>query len=209
MSEITTPPAYPNWPPPPYPPQQPTTAAAPRRWPAFVGGVAIGAVIAAAITAAIATQTTGSTTTAATPVTITATPPAPTPPAPLPAAEANRHTCDAWLASGNLISDASTAQSVIPQGMTILDPAVRANPDWTAGVQKAARLYGQAADTLDGDIAPGTSPVLTQTANTVVDALRALSTTTSAFDDASGNAYGVTKSAANAMDVLCERMAPR
>lgn len=208
MSEITTPPAYPNWPPPPYPPPQPPTAAAPRRrWPAFVGGVAIGAVIAAAITAAIATQTTGSTTTAATPVTITATPP--TPPAPLPAAEANRHTCDAWLASGNLISDASTAQSVIPQGMTILDPAVRANPDWTAGVQKAARLYGQAADTLDGDIAPGTSPVLTQTANTVVDALRALSTTTSAFDDASGNAYGVTKSAANAMDVLCERMAPR
>ena len=210
MSETTRPPA--KWgPPPPYPPPAPLppAPATRRRWPAFVGGVAIGAVIAAAMTAALMAGTRD--TTAGSPVTITATatPPAPTTPTPLPAAEANRNTCNTWLSAGKLINDASTAQSVIPQGMTILDPAVRANPDWTAGVQKAGNLYGQAADTLAGGIAPGTNAMLAQTANTVVGALRALSTTTKAFDEASGNAYAVTKSAANAMDVLCERLAPR
>lgn len=210
------PPIYPAgmdraWPPQHYPPPAPLppAPAARRRWPVFVGGVAIGAAIAAAITAALMAGTRDTATRTPVTITATATPPAPTTPAPLPAAEANRHTCNTWLSAGKMINDASTAQSVIPQGMTILDPAVRANPDWTAGVQKAGNLYGQAADTLAGDIAPGTSPMLAQTASTVVGALHALSTTTKAFDEASGNAYAVTKSAANAMDVLCERLAPR
>ena len=93
--------------------------------------------------------------------------------------------------------------------MTILDPAVRANPTWTAGAERAADLYGQASETLAAGIAPGTTPMLDQTADTVVGALRALFTTTKAFDDASGNAYAVVKEVANAMDVLCERLAPR
>lgn len=202
------PPVYSKWPGSPYLPPQPPPAR--RRWPAFAAGAAIGAALAATIASIITANMVGSdhTSTPAAPVPITETP-APPPPAPLPAAEANRHTCNTWLSAGKLINDASTAQSVIPQGMTILDPAVRANPDWTAGVQKAGNLYGQAADTLAGDIAPGTSPMLAQTASTVVAALHALSTTTKAFDEASGNAYAVTKSAANAMDVLCERLAPR
>lgn len=166
MSETTTPPAYPNWPPPPpYPPPQPTTASAPRRrWPAFVGGVAIGAVIAAAITAAITTQTTGGNTTV-TPVTITATPPAPPPPAPLPAAEANRHTCEAYSNAGKQLRMATESLQVIPPEITIVAPEVRANSDWSTAVQRAADLYGQAARTLATGIAPGSTPALDQTAN--------------------------------------------
>lgn len=211
MSEITTPPTYPNWPPqPPYPlaPQPPTAAAAPRRrWPAFVGGVTIGAVLAAAITAAIATQTTDTTT--ATPVTITATPPAPTPPAPLPAAEANRHTCNTWLAAGELIRSASSAQSVIPQGLTILDPSVRANPEWSAAVQRAADQYKQAGDKLATGVAAGTTTILDQSARAAAVGLTALSTAYRTFDEANGNAYHVVKESSDTMDVLCNRMAPR
>lgn len=207
MSEPAAPPTYPNWPPPPYPP--PTAEAAPRRrWPAFAGGVAIGAVIAAAITAAITTQTGDTTATPAT-ITATATPPAPTTPPPLPAAEANRHTCDTWLATGELIRGASSAQSVIPQGMTILDPAVRANADWSAAVQRAADQYKQAGDKLATGIAPGTTTILDQSARSTAVGLTALSTAYRTFDEANGNAYHVVKESADTMDVLCERLAPR
>ena len=209
MSETTTP-AYPNWPPPPYPPQSPAAdAAAPRRrWPAFVGGVAIGAVIAAAITAAIATRPTG-TAPSTTPVTITAAPPAPSTPAPLPAADANRHTCDTWLAAGKLINDAATELSVLPAGTKILDPAVRANPDWSAAVQRAADRYKQAGDGLATGIAPGTAAILDQMASSIASVLHALATADGSYDSAGGNAYDALKVSANTMDVLCERLAPR
>lgn len=211
MSEIR-PPIDQAWPPqqqyPPLPLPQPPAPAARRRWPVFVGGVAIGAAIAAAITAALTAGTRENTATR-TPVTITATPPAPTTPAPLPAAEANRHTCDAWVAAGDLIHDASRAQSAIPQGMTILDPAVRANPDWSAAVQRAADQYKQAGDKLTSGVAPGTTTILDQTARATAAGLTTLATAYSTFDGANGNAYHVVKESSDTMDVLCNRLAPR
>lgn len=206
MSSVAPPPAYPAWPPPPpAPPRR-------RRWP-LVAGVAIAsAVLAAAITAVITTNMGGAAgghTATTTTRTVTVTPPSSSSPEPLPTAQADARTCAAWLSAGDLIHAASTAQSVIPKGTTIVDPSVRNNPTWTSAVQKAADLYGQAGDTLTAGIAPGATPMLAETATTVVDALRTLSTTTRGFDDASGNAYSVTKEAGNAMDVLCNRLAPR
>ena len=48
--------------------------------------------------------------------------------------------------------------------MTIVDQAVRDNPDWTAAVHKAADSYGKAGDTLAAGIAPGTTTILNQAA---------------------------------------------
>lgn len=204
----TAPPPYTNWPPSTAPSTSTAQVAAPRRrWPAFVGGVALGAVIAAAITAAIATH--AGTATTGTPVTITATPPAPVPPAPLPAAEADRQTCNAWLSAGKLINDAATNLAVFPSGVKVLDPAVRANPEWTAAVQKAANLYGQAATTLASDTAPGTTDILNKTSVATAAALRVLSTGYGTFDDAAGNTYHMVKESADTMDALCNRLAPR
>ena len=93
--------------------------------------------------------------------------------------------------------------------MTIVDRAVQDNPAWKAGVIKAGDLYGQAAETLAAGTPQGTTPMLEQTAAAASESLRALSTTTMGFDEASGNGYAVVKSVANAMDVLCERLAPR
>jgi len=208
MSETTRPPA--NWgPPTPYPPPAPLPPppAARRRWPVFVGGVAIGAVIAAVITAGLMAGTRDTAT--RTPVTITATPPAPTTPAPLPAAEANRQTCDTWVSAGTLINDAATALAALPPGTKILDPAVRANSDWSAAVQRAAEQYKQAGDKLGSGIAPGTAAILDQTATSTASALHALATADATFDAAGGNSYDILKVSANTMDVLCERLAPR
>jgi hypothetical protein len=180
----------------------------------LVTGVAIAsAALAAAITTVITTNVGGGAagghTAITTTRTVTVIPSPSSSPEPLPTAQADGRTCTAWLSAGDLIHAASTAQSVIPKGTTIVDPSVRNNPTWTSAVQKAADLYGQAGDTLAAGIAPGATPMLAETATTVVDALRALSTTTRGFDDASGNAYSVTKEAGNAMDVLCNRLAPR
>jgi hypothetical protein len=59
-----------------------------------------------------------------------------------------------------LISEASAAQGVIPEGMTIVDPAVRSNAAWSEGVQKAGSLYTQAGDVLK--VTPGATPVLAE-----------------------------------------------
>jgi hypothetical protein len=204
-------PAYPTWPPPPSPPIPRRR----RRWPLVAGAAAAGAVAVAAITAVVTANVTagssGHTGTTAAPATATVTVAAPTPaaPAPLPEAQANGRTCAAWLSAGDLIHAASAALSVIPQGTTILDPAVRANPAWTAGVQKAASLYGQAGDTLAAGIAPGTTSILDQTANAAANALHALSTGYGTFDAASGNTYHVVRESADTMDALCNRLAPR
>jgi len=217
MPDPTRPPIDQAWPPQQYtpppllpPPPLPPAPAARRRWPTFIGGVAIGAAIAAAITAALMAGTRDTAT--RTPVTITATatpPPAPETPAPLPAADANRHTCNTWLSAGKLINDAATELSVLPSGVKILDPSVRSNPGWTAAVQKAAKLYGQAADTLAGDIAPGTTKILDETSGATAAALRVLSTGYATFDDAAGNTYHMMKESADTMDALCNRLAPR
>lgn len=209
-TNMSTPPVYPTYP--PGPPQlYPGIPPRQRRWPLVAGvgaaGLTIGAVVASLITFGVTDKTNGSTATAA-PVTITMTPSAAPTPSPLPTAQADRQTCTAWKSSGDLINAASMAQSIIPQGMTIIDPAVRTNPDWTAGVLKAGALYGQAADALSNHLAPGSTPALAETANTASAALRTLAITYKAFDPASGNAYAVTRTTANALDVLCERLAP-
>ena len=210
MPDPTRPPIDQAWPPQQYtPPPLPPAPAARRRWPVFVGGVAIGAVIAAAMTAALMAGTRD--TTAGSPVTITATaaPPAPTTPAPLPAAEANRHTCEAYSKAGQQLRMATESLQVIPPEITIVAPEVRANSDWSAAVQKAADLYGQAARTLATGIAPGSTPALDQTANAFSDALRAMSTAYRTYDDAVGDIYAVGKASDGAMSVLCKRLAPR
>jgi hypothetical protein len=200
MSAVAPPPA-PTWPS-SYPPQP----AARRRWPAFVAGAVLAGVTATVVTANV---TASHTSTPAAPVTVTATPPAPPQPARLSVAVADRKTCNAWLSTGDKIHAASAAQSVIPQGMTILDPAVRDNPDWAAAVRKAADLYRKAGDTLAAGIAPGTTRILDQAATTAANALRTLSTGYGKFDPASGNTYSTTHEASDAMDALCERLAPR
>lgn len=209
MPDPAPPPTYPTWPPPsPYP------AAPPRpqhRW-AVTAAVAVVSAAVAATLAGIITANTdrdGETAPAASTVTVTAQPPTPSSPAPMPAADADRTTCQSWVSAGTLIRGASSAQSVIPPGMTIVDPAVQGNPAWKAGVIKAGDLYGQAAETLAAGTPQGTTPMLEQTAAAARESLRALSTTTTSFDEASGNGYAVLKSVANAMDVLCERLAPR
>lgn len=210
MSSVEPPPAYPKWPPPPYPPQQPTTER--RRWPAFAAGAAAGAIVAATIASIITANVTGGsghTSTPAAPVTITETPAPPPTPTPLPAADANRRTCNTWLAAGELINSGAAELAVLPSGVKILDPAVRANPEWTAAVQRASELYGQAADKLAAGIAPGTTAILNQTADAAVAALRVLSTGYGSFDDAAGNTYHIMKESADTMDVVCERLAPR
>jgi hypothetical protein len=170
---------------------------------------ALAATAATVITANVVRGEDSGASAAAPTVTVTAQPLAPSTAPPRPAAEADRATCQAWLSTGNLIRAAGDAQSVIPAGMTILDPAVQSTPAWRAGVIKAGDLYGQASQTLEAGIAAGTTPVLEQTAHSAVEALRALSTATTSFDEASGNGFGLVKTVANATDVLCERLAPR
>lgn len=207
MPDPAPPSTYP-WPPPaPYPaPPRPR-----HRWAATAAVAVVSAAVAATLASIITANTgrDGEAAPAASTVTVAAQPPTPRTPAPMPAADADRTTCQSWVSAGTLIRGASAAQSVIPPGMTIVDRAVQDNPAWKAGVIKAGDLYGQAAETLAAGTPQGTTPMLEQTAAAARESLRALSTTTKGFDEASGNGYAVVKSVANAMDVLCERLAPR
>ena len=204
MSIAPPPPAYPTWPPQPYPPPPPPQRR--RRWPAIAAAAAIGAIVAGVITtvvtvAATNPEPTGTTAApAAETVTVTAAPPTPTP---LPAAQADKQTCHAWGTTDTLYTAAAAAQGVIPQGMTITDPAVQDNPAWKAGVIRASELYSQAADTFAAQIAPGTSPVLAQIADTTVSSLRTLSEAYKSFDPASGNSVAVYQANQKALDWLC------
>ncbi len=200
---IAPPPAYPTWPPHQYPPPP---AKRRRLWPAVAAAAGAGAIVAGAITTVItlsvtAPATTNTASSAADTVTVTASPPAP--PAPLPVAEADAQTCHAWGTTDTLYTAAAAAQGVIPQGMTITDPAVQTNPAWKAGVIRASDLYGQAADTFESQIAPGTSPTLAQVAATTVSSLRTLSEAYKAFDPATGNSVSVYQANQKALDWLC------
>jgi hypothetical protein len=192
------------WPPPPYPP---TPWARRRRWPAIAAAAGLGALVAGAITTLITIQTTNPAPTATPPsastVTVTAGPTQPPKPAPLPAAEADKQTCRAWRTVSPLVTAAAVAQGVIPQGMTITDPAVQANPAWAAGVTKASQLYGQAADTLAAQTAAGTRPMLGQITDTTVSALHTLSTAYKTRAPESGNSMSVFQANQQAMDWLC------
>lgn len=207
------PPAPPAYPPayyqPGYAPLPPGPPRQPRLWPALVTAGVIGAAVASIAAGTITAQVRDNAAPAA-PESVTITVPAPVPPAPapLPVAQANLQTCAARATASQLISDASTAQGVIPPSMTILDPAVRSNADWTAAVQRAGDLYRQAGDTLQNNIAPGATPILTSTITTAAHSLRALGDAYATFDPASGNARDAAKEASDAMDVVCKRLAP-
>ncbi|MEW2484281.1 hypothetical protein AB0876_32315 [Mycobacterium sp. NPDC049093] len=204
MSIAPPPPAYPpTWPPQQYPPT-PTTQR--RRWPAVAAAAGAGAIVAGLITTVItlsvtAPATTDTTSSAAETVTVTAAPP--TPPKALPAAQADAQTCHAWGTTDKLYTAAALAQSVIPEGMTITDPAVQGNPTWKNGVIRASELYGQAADSFESQLAPGTSPMLAQVSQTTVGSLRTLSESYKAFDPTTGNSVAVYKASQKAMDWLC------
>jgi hypothetical protein len=105
-----------------------------------------------------------------------------------------------------LISEASAAQGVIPEGMTIVDPAVRSNAAWSEGVQKAGSLYTQAGDVLK--VTPGATPVLAEAVSIASKSLHALGTAYTNFDAANGNAHDIASESSDAMDVLCTRLAP-
>ena len=182
-----------------------------RRWPVLVGAGVVGAVVAA-VAAAVITVQVRDTTTAAAPEThppVTATVPAPAPPlpAPLPTAQADRQTCEqGWIPAGNLIDSAEAAMHIVPKGSKIDDPAVRSNPEWSAALQKAGDLYRQASDALKSRIAPGTTPILAEAANTAVQALRLLGDTISKNDPISGNAGDIGNATAKEIGVLCTRL---
>ena len=184
-----------------------------RRWPAFVGVAVASAAVAATVTALITSQVvrtdSASGRSTAPAITVTATPATPAPPAPLPAAQADRQTCSAWLTTGDKIHAAQAAMPSLPQGVTIGDPTVQQNPDWSAAVRRAADLYGQAGDVLAAGIAPGTTPILSQSAASAVNALHALATADATFDPANGNTYHLVHESADTLDVLCDRLAPR
>lgn len=201
---IAPPPAYQTWPPQQYPP---TPAPTKRRlWPAAAAAAGAGALVAGVITTVVTLSVTSPATphnaapTAET-VTVTAAPPAP--PAPLPAAQADAQTCHAWGTTDTMYTAAAVAQSVIPQGMTITSPEVQTNPAWKAGVLRASDIYGQAANGLEAQIAPGTSPMLAQIAQTTVGSLRTLSESYKAFDPANGSAVSVYQANQKALDWLC------
>ena len=199
---IAPPPAYPTWPPQPYPPQQRR-----RRWPAIAASAGVGAIIAGVITTLVTMAATSGPTPTGTPaaaptVTVTAAPPKPPP---LPAAQADAKTCQGWAMADDLVTTAGTGLNVMPQNVTITDPAVQANPAWKAAVQRASQLYSQAADTLAAQIAPGTSPMLAEFADTTVSALRTLSVAYKTFDTTAGNVVDMFTAGRDVLDWSCGR----
>lgn len=198
MSIAPPPPVYPTWPPAPYPPTAPVRR---RRWPALTAAAIAGALIAGAITTGITMAATAPEPAPARNSDTAAAAPAPAAPA-LTADEADKQTCHAWGTASGLSTAAAATQGIIPQGMTITDPAVQSNPLWKDGVLKASGYYGQAADTLESQALPGT-PMLTQMTGTAVSALRTLSESFKAFDPANGNSMAVFQKTQQAMDWLC------
>lgn len=205
------PPAYhPAYYQPGYAPLPPGPPRRPRLWPALVTAGVIGAAVASIAAGTITAQVRDNAAPAA-PESVTITVPAPVPPAPapLPVAQANRQTCQqGWLATVQPARDATAALALLPSGMSILDPAVRTNADWTAAVQRAGDLYRQASTALQAQIAPGTTPILANAAATAVQAFQALGDSYSGFDAIAGNAHDVATESSDQMAVLCKRLAP-
>lgn len=175
-----------------------------RRWPAIAattaGGALIGGLVAALVTIA-ATPNTTPLSAPPQPVTVTAAPPPP-PPA-LPVEEADAQTCHAWGTADRLVTAAISAMQVIPEDVTIDSPAVQDTPAWRSSVMRASTLFNQAASTFETQIAPGTSPMLAQTADTAVSALRTLSEAYKTFDPISGNSVPTFRATQKALDWLC------
>lgn len=164
-------------------------------------------VVAAAIAALVTAQVTSRPAREAAPVTVTMSPSASPSPVVLPAEQADRKTCQAWDAAVEKIRASREVQApIVAAGLTLADPEVRENPEWSAAVQKAADLYGQAADALV--VTPGTTLILDQAAHAAADTLRTLSTAVKTFDPANGNVFAMKDEAYDAVQVLCERLAP-
>ena len=199
------PPMSPGYPPHPGPP----AGRRGRRWPALVAAGAGAALVAAAAAALVTTTVRDSAMPPAqspAQVTVTVQAPPPPSPAPLPASQADSQTCATRVEAYRYVSEASAAETIIPSEFDILDPEVRANPAWAAGVERAGALYAQAGDTLV--VAAGTTPVLADAVATTSNALRALGTSYSTFHRASGNAHDIAKTSSVAMDAICARLAP-
>lgn len=179
----------------------------PRRWPALAGAAAAGALIAG-LAAGGGTALLMHQPPMAAPATVTVAPPKPSSPPALPTLKADRKTCTGWDEAGKLINEAAEELSVIPQGTTILDPAVRDNPERAAAVQRAADLFHRAAEAMNLAITPGSTQLLTEMAHTTADSLTALSTAYRNFDESAGDAITVTRTTAHAMSALCKRLVP-
>ena len=142
------------------------------------------------------------------PVTVTVEPPVLAEPVPLPTAVADRQTCATIKTEAvGRIHAASDAVQVIPEEMTILDPAVQEHPEWRASVVRAAQLYDEAGDVIA--VAPGTAPFLAAAARTVASSLHALAQGYRSFDPASGNTNTAMKKAGETVDFLCGQVVPR
>lgn len=197
---------------PPPPPPRPHSPAPPRRRRvrrSTAAGIAIAAAAAAAAaTASVTVDTDTATPEPAATVTVSVSAsPSPTP-SPLPAADADRATCTAYSRGVTVFHAAPDALSVIPAGLTILDPSVRATPARAAAVTAAAGLYKQAGAIITTGIAPGATEILASTAQSAGTALDAIAAAYSTYDPNVAEVYALGKSATAAVAALCERLAP-
>ncbi|WGI36178.1 hypothetical protein QDT91_29620 (plasmid) [Mycolicibacterium aubagnense] len=204
-------PAYPPPAPPTWQPEPPRKGG---------GGLALviaaltGAVVAGTVAALVTTgiRDTTPVAPAAAPMTVTVAPPAPPAPpapAPLPAAQADNITCEqGWNGAFQFTNAAAAALKTLPPGMTVHDPAVRANPGWSAAVQSAGDYYQQASDFLRAHIAPGTTPILASAADTAVLALSTFGYAEKNFEPGARDAIDVVHASADTVAHLCDRLSP-
>lgn len=208
-------------PPPPSPPPTPRYSPQPpgppagfgRRWPTLLAASAIGAVVASAAAALITVQARETSPPigpeAPAPVTVTVAAPTPASPPPLPTAQADRQTCqEGFLATQAPTKAATDALAILPAGMKVLDPAVQQNPEWASAVRSAGAYYEQASEALRAKIAPGTTPVLAEAADTTVKTFRVLGDSYTTFEPIAGNAHDIAVEASDQMVALCTRLAP-
>lgn len=207
------PPGYPpQYPPQPLgypPPHRPPSNR--KRWPVLIVAGVIGALIASTAAAVITVQLrdTSEPQEAAAPVTVTVAAPTPSAPAPLPVDQANRQTCqEGFIATQAPTKSATEALSILPAGVKVLDPAVQQNPEWAGAVRTAGGYYTQASEALRAKIAPGTTPVLANAADTAAKAFRVLGDSYTKFEPIAGNAHDLAVEASDQMVALCTRLAP-
>lgn len=209
------PPPVPGWPPqqppPPGPPPARPAAHSRRRWPLLVAvgatAAAITSVAAAAIT--LNTRSSGSSESHTAPVTVTVAAPTTPAPAPLPTTQADLQTCkQGFLATDAPSRSAKEALATLPPGVKILDPIVQQDPKLSDAVRSAGEYYIQASQALATNIAPGTTPVLFDAANTMAKSLRVLGDSYTTFNPIAGNAHAITNEANSQMIALCSRLAP-
>lgn len=192
----------------PWPPNMPPARVPPRNPWTIVAVALVSAAAAAAFTGVIAAHRDAAPVPRPVTITVTATPPPPPTPVPLPVDQANRRTCEAWLAAGTHVNAANAALKVLPKGVTVVDPGVPGNREWSEAVKTAVAEWNRAGDTVTDGIAPGTTPILQKSAAAAAAALHTMATADETADPADGNAFGTWHEAAGLVNVLCERLAP-